>query len=224
MSSPSGREVAASSFRVTPGGWGRFQGEMDILFLLLILLLLAPGEDPKPGTNPSNLMIKALEEFAGAVPDLNVGSTISAKDLHQNCKAPRPRDQIAPQKDGFWLFAREGDPNWIIAVQMTGPNGNLAWRVRYRNISRRQLLTTFREELARAQEQRRSRLDWIEFERNTMLGLVNEERRLRGLPQVSLEDILWVETMAEGHMDYSKKFAIYCAEMATGVDPRKIEP
>lgn len=189
---------------------------LDFILILLIIPLLFKGSSSVPTTTKT--MIEALQEAAKAVPDLNVGGVFTAKELHENCGAPKPRFQVPPEEDGFWLFALDGNPEWVLAIRVKGA-ASLTFR-----ISRRQLLANFREELARAQSQRGSRSDWMEFERSTMLELVNEERRLRGLPVVALEDILWVETMAEGHADYSKKFALYCAEMATGVDARKIEP
>lgn len=194
---------------------------LDFILILLILPFLFRNTHSMPTT--AETMIEALQKAAQAIPDLHVGGLLMAKELHKNYGAPKPRFQVPPEEDGFWLFSLEGNPEWVLAVQVKGA-ASLTFRIRYRNISRRQLLANFREELARAQSQRNSRSDWVEFERATMLGLVNEERRLRGLPGVSLEDILRVETMAEGHFDYSKKFALYCAEMATGADSRKIEP
>lgn len=43
---------------------------------------------------------------------------------------------------------------------------------------------------------------------------VNKARADRGLPSVSLAEVARVEQQAFGHSDYTKKFALYCAELA----------
>lgn len=60
---------------------------------------------------------------------------------------------------------------------------------------------------------------WAKFERQTMMNLVNLMRAERGLPKVSLQEIERVERTAAGHVDYSSKFALYCAEIAIGETP-----
>jgi len=55
-----------------------------------------------------------------------------------------------------------------------------------------------------------------------MRDAVNKERLDQGLALVTIESVERVETMAEGHSDYSSKFALYCAELALGL--RDIKP
>lgn len=62
--------------------------------------------------------------------------------------------------------------------------------------------------------------EWVAFERFTMLAITNAVRRRRGLPEVSQHDIARVEQQACGHSDYARKYAMYCAELALGLDPR----
>jgi hypothetical protein len=47
---------------------------------------------------------------------------------------------------------------------------------------------------------------------------VNRIRADQGLPAVAVEAICRVEQQAIGHLDYSRKFAFYCAELATTQD------
>ncbi len=63
---------------------------------------------------------------------------------------------------------------------------------------------------------------WVAFERQAMLDAVNLERRVRGLPHVTVAQVIRVENQACGHVDYGSKFALYCAELAMGDD--KPEP
>ena len=70
--------------------------------------------------------------------------------------------------------------------------------------------------LSAAQSDRSRRADWVAYEQQVMFVAVNEERRVRRLPPVFIDDILRVERMAVGHVDYSTKFALYCAELAEG--------
>jgi hypothetical protein len=55
--------------------------------------------------------------------------------------------------------------------------------------------------------------DWVYFERQTMFDAVNRERRERDLPPVTEEVFSRAESNACGHSDYSRKFALYCAEL-----------
>jgi len=82
-----------------------------------------------------------------------------------------------------------------------------------------------RATLAIAQEERPQRPDlvdgpdgpeceWAAYERARMHETVNAIRAERGLPAVSVEDVVRVERLAVGHSDYSSKFAFYCAELA----------
>ncbi len=56
-------------------------------------------------------------------------------------------------------------------------------------------------------------LEWITKEREFMLQQVNIERAGLLKSKLSMESIRRVETMAVGHSDYTRKFAIYCAEL-----------
>ena len=56
-------------------------------------------------------------------------------------------------------------------------------------------------------------LEWITKEREFMLQQVNIERAGLHKNKKSMADIRRVETMAMGHSDYTRKFAIYCAEL-----------
>ncbi|PRX91943.1 hypothetical protein [Allonocardiopsis opalescens] len=60
---------------------------------------------------------------------------------------------------------------------------------------------------------------WVWFEAETMLRLLNNERTERGLPLASVRDVMRLESMAAGHVDYTKKYALYCAELAMGITP-----
>lgn len=55
-------------------------------------------------------------------------------------------------------------------------------------------------------------LQWVIDERKTMLDAVNAERFRRGLLPVTNVDK--AERCAMGHVDYTQKFALYCAELA----------
>ncbi len=62
---------------------------------------------------------------------------------------------------------------------------------------------------------------WMVFERERMHAAVNAERARRGLVPVDLRAIARVESLACGHVDYAKKYPLYCAEIALGeVEPR----
>lgn len=79
--------------------------------------------------------------------------------------------------------------------------------------------------LSNEQELRKSYkgLEWIENERNVMFDGVNYQRSLRGKDPITLKELMRVETMASGHIDYSKKFSLYCAELVLD-DPMKGTP
>lgn len=62
-------------------------------------------------------------------------------------------------------------------------------------------------------------LGWVLFERETMFTAVNKERSSRGLNAVDMKEFLRVEQLAVGHCDYSRKLALYCAELAVGETP-----
>lgn len=55
---------------------------------------------------------------------------------------------------------------------------------------------------------------WVVFEAQGMHSEVNRIRAEAGQPEVSMDDIWRVEGSAKGHVDYSRKFALYCTELA----------
>lgn len=59
---------------------------------------------------------------------------------------------------------------------------------------------------------------WVAFEREVMHREVNQARADHGLAAIPLEQVQRVENLAVGHSDYTKKFALYCAELAAGID------
>jgi hypothetical protein len=65
-------------------------------------------------------------------------------------------------------------------------------------------------------------LGWIDHERVMMLKAVNLLRA--GSDPVTLAQIEHVETMACGHSDYARKFALYCAELAVYGPGRRVQP
>ena len=91
-------------------------------------------------------------------------------------------------------------------------------------------LDVFRKALIKAQEQRINKkewvpdpndhyvetLEWILFERQTMFDLTNEERKLNNLPPIAIEQLIRAENCACGHVDYTRKLALYCARMSRG--------
>lgn len=85
-------------------------------------------------------------------------------------------------------------------------------------VLRAQLLKT----LAAAQERRKEVSDdsWIEHEFSTMLNAVNTERARRRLSPTTRTELKLREQNAIGHVDYSSKFALYCAELALGLPDR----
>lgn len=77
--------------------------------------------------------------------------------------------------------------------------------------------------LSKAQSKYRKEFEWPEWldhERNAMLEEVNLQRSIRGKIHISLDELIRIETNASGHVDYSSKFALYCAELVLD-DPRK---
>jgi len=57
-------------------------------------------------------------------------------------------------------------------------------------------------------------LEWVIYEREVMLQATNAVRLQRKKPQITVEEVHRVEEMAVGHVDYSQKFALYCAQLA----------
>lgn len=86
-------------------------------------------------------------------------------------------------------------------------------------------LDSLRATLSRAQRERPQRrefipiegggseLGWVLHEREQMLLAVNTLRAASGKEPVSIEDLLAVESRACGHVDYTTKFAIGCADL-----------
>jgi len=58
--------------------------------------------------------------------------------------------------------------------------------------------------------------EWVIYERAIMLQAVNAMRLQRGRSQIMVEEVRRVEAMAVGHVDYSRKFALYCAHLVSG--------
>lgn len=84
-----------------------------------------------------------------------------------------------------------------------------------------ELSKEFLEILSEAQDSRPTKviwigniLEWVLYERSVMLDAVNSFRLKNGFEQVTLDDIEKVERQAVGHSDYSRKFSLYCAELA----------
>lgn len=96
-----------------------------------------------------------------------------------------------------------------------------------RSQARRNLIAHFFETLATAQTHRRERDDfvdsdvdpyghevgWVVYEREQMHAAVNAELAKRGLGPAPLDEILYIERQAQGHVDYVKKWAIGCADL-----------
>ena len=91
----------------------------------------------------------------------------------------------------------------------------------------RELQQRFLTKLSKAQDERPTRqafvpspddkypeIEWVLYERETMLNLVNEQRAKDGKSPINREELLRAERTACGHVDYSRKFALYCAELA----------
>ena len=54
---------------------------------------------------------------------------------------------------------------------------------------------------------------WVAVERGAMHAAVNRLRDRVGLPGVDPELVERAESMAAGHVDYTKKYALYCADL-----------
>lgn len=63
-------------------------------------------------------------------------------------------------------------------------------------------------------------LEWIAAEHNAMRNAVNDLRVERGLPVIFGDRIARVEQMAAGHSDYTKKYALYCADIVFDIETR----
>lgn len=56
---------------------------------------------------------------------------------------------------------------------------------------------------------------WLDYEMLVMYGEVNRLRDAAGKDLIDFQEIKRVEQQASGHVDYTKKFALYCAELVT---------
>ena len=63
-----------------------------------------------------------------------------------------------------------------------------------------------------------SELEWMLYEKQVMFNLVNDYRTKNNLEPIPMEDIERVERLACGHCDYTRKFSLYCSELAVGKD------
>jgi len=54
---------------------------------------------------------------------------------------------------------------------------------------------------------------WVLLEREVMLEAVNRMRHNRGRPRITIKDVALVGQTNSGHVDYTKKFVLYCAEL-----------
>lgn len=63
----------------------------------------------------------------------------------------------------------------------------------------------------------RVEVEWVQHERAQMLASVNHLRVQAGLPRVKVADVKAAERRAQGHADYTPKFALYCADLAVEV-------
>jgi len=57
---------------------------------------------------------------------------------------------------------------------------------------------------------------WVLYEREKMHEAVNAERAALGLDPVSVLEVIKVENCAKGHVDYQRKFVLYCTELVFG--------
>lgn len=69
------------------------------------------------------------------------------------------------------------------------------------------------DRLEDAQRHRQTDPNWIENELAAMLVAVNQERHNLSKAPISLDALRRQERMAQGHSDYSRKFALYCANL-----------
>ena len=58
-----------------------------------------------------------------------------------------------------------------------------------------------------------AQLGWVLYEREQMSAAVNGLRAKAGKDPVGLEELTSVETRAAGHIDYTSKFAMGCADL-----------
>lgn len=90
-----------------------------------------------------------------------------------------------------------------------------------RSIDRMALIDWFRREIAKAQQERFARqgvtefgeLEWVVFEREKLLELVNAKRATFGMLAVGVDAVVQVENLAVGHVDYTQKLALGAADL-----------
>lgn len=90
-----------------------------------------------------------------------------------------------------------------------------------RSIDCMALIDWFRREIAKTQLERPARpgitafgeLEWVVFEREKLLELVNAKCAGLGMPAVNMDAVMQVENLACGHIDYTSKLALGAAEL-----------
>lgn len=55
--------------------------------------------------------------------------------------------------------------------------------------------------------------EWVLYERGEMITAVNAERAKIGKPAIDPRQVFRVENCAKGHIDYQRKFVLYCSEL-----------
>lgn len=55
--------------------------------------------------------------------------------------------------------------------------------------------------------------EWVLHERDAMIAAVNAERSKIGKPPIDPQEVFRVENCAKGHVDYQRKFVLYCTEL-----------
>ena len=61
---------------------------------------------------------------------------------------------------------------------------------------------------------------WIDLELDAVLEEVNRERGARRLPPITKAQLEARERSAQGHSDYARKLALYCAELILDISHR----
>ena len=90
-----------------------------------------------------------------------------------------------------------------------------------RPLDRRALIDWFYRELCKAQQERNARPgmtdagepEWVVFERDKLLELINLRRARLSAPAVDMAAVERIENSAVGHIDYTSKLAIRAAEL-----------
>lgn len=88
------------------------------------------------------------------------------------------------------------------------------------------LFERFDKTLAEAMKQRNNRTklveteydlcevpEWVVFERHVLFRAINRERAALGKAPISMSEQMRCEASAAGHVDYQRKYALYCAEL-----------